>query len=79
MEESVEAVVGERLATIATPTRIVAALDDPICPARDLDRLARNAAIEVIAVPRGGHCGFLEDLGPSPWVDRLLVRELAAR
>lgn len=72
------AVVGDRLATVTAPTRLVAALDDPICPARDLERIARNDAIDVIAMPRGGHCGFLEDLGPSPWVDRLLVRELQA-
>ena len=45
--------------------------------AQDLQRVARNEAIDVIAVPRGGHCGFLEDLGPSPWVDRLLVAELS--
>jgi predicted alpha/beta-fold hydrolase len=72
------AVVGDRLAAVTAPTRLVVALDDPICPAQDLARVARNDAIGVIAIPRGGHCGFLEDLGPSPWVDRLLVRELQA-
>lgn len=70
-------ITGTRLQTLATPARILAALDDPLIPATDLDRLwpAETLSIEVTA--HGGHCGFMESLlGPS-WADRWIAAALA--
>jgi predicted alpha/beta-fold hydrolase len=47
---------------------IVAALDDPIIPSAGLSELP--ASIEVVPVPRGGHCGFIDTLRGPSWIDR---------
>ncbi len=39
------AIVGDALESIAHPTRIISAADDPIIPVEDLDRVARPAAL----------------------------------
>jgi predicted alpha/beta-fold hydrolase len=70
------AITGSRLASLLAHSTIITALDDPIIPARDLERLARVPHLEVIATSHGGHCGFIEDLGPSPWIDRMVLRQL---
>lgn len=65
---------GDVLATLEVPTVILAAEDDPVIPAEDLDRLARPDALEVIRFPHGGHCGFFEHLGHPGWMERQLHR-----
>ncbi|MEN9808418.1 MAG: hypothetical protein RL756_2938 [Pseudomonadota bacterium] len=51
-----------------TRATIVAALDDPIIPAAGLSELP--ASIEVVPVPQGGHCGFIDTLRGPGWIDR---------
>lgn len=63
------AIVGEVLSRITAPTLLVAAADDPVIPARDLPRLARPAALTVVATAHGGHCGFLPSLRGMSWID----------
>jgi uncharacterized protein len=64
------AITESRLESLTSPARILAALDDPIIPARDLDRLWPAASLKVEVTALGGHCGFLDSLlGPS-WADR---------
>jgi uncharacterized protein len=63
------AIVGDRLATLAAPTLLVAATDDPVIPARDLARLARPPGLRVLATTRGGHCGFLPSMAGASWID----------
>jgi uncharacterized protein len=72
------AIVGPRLARLSIPATLITALDDPIIPARDLERLAPSAALRVIVTRRGGHCGFLERLSAWTWAERRAVEELAA-
>jgi predicted alpha/beta-fold hydrolase len=70
------AVTGGVLASVAVPTRILLAADDPVIPVRDLESIARPDAIEVDVLPRGGHCGFMDSqTGPS-WIDREIVADL---
>jgi hypothetical protein len=70
------ALTGERLAPLTTHATIITALDDPIIPASDLERLARAPRLEIVASPRGGHCGFIESLGPTTWIDQTIARML---
>jgi uncharacterized protein len=63
------AITGDRLKTLRAPATILTALDDPIIPAADLDRLARSPLLRVVTTARGGHMGFIESpLAPS-WVN----------
>jgi predicted alpha/beta-fold hydrolase len=71
------AIVGPALATLTVPSRIVAALDDPIIPAGDLVRLAATPALEVTTTERGGHCGFLDGFAGPSWADRQIAALLA--
>jgi predicted alpha/beta-fold hydrolase len=71
-------IVGSVLDNLQVPARIITSLDDPIIPAQDLPRLARNPSLKLTVTQQGGHCGFLERLyGPS-WVEHRIVDELEA-
>lgn len=70
------AITGARLADLRVPAVILTAADDPMIPARDLARLARPEALRVVTTRHGGHCGFLEHLGPTTWVDRFVLGDL---
>ncbi|MCC6170841.1 MAG: alpha/beta fold hydrolase [Gammaproteobacteria bacterium] len=70
------AITGERLAGLTVPATIVTALDDPMIPPRDLDRLPREPRLRVVVTERGGHCGFTESLaGAGSWIDRFVHAE----
>jgi uncharacterized protein len=71
------AIVGDRLGTLEVPSRILAALDDPIIPARDLERLAASPQLRITVTRKGGHCGFLENLVTESWADRQVYETLA--
>jgi predicted alpha/beta-fold hydrolase len=71
------AITGEALASLAVPCHVLAALDDPIIPAADLQRLASPAALTVETTALGGHCGFLDSLGGASWADRRVLAILA--
>jgi predicted alpha/beta-fold hydrolase len=64
------AITGQRLANLVVPSTIITALDDPIIPAADLERVAASPALRVIATRHGGHCGFLQRLSASTWAER---------
>jgi hypothetical protein len=72
------AVTEARLADLRVPATILAAVDDPMIPAADLARLARSDALRVVTTEHGGHCGFIEDLGSTTWVEDFVLRELEA-
>lgn len=70
------AIVGDALSSLAAPTRIIAAADDPIIPAADLARLARPAVLEVTCTELGGHCGYFEGGPGSTWLEREVLATL---
>jgi predicted alpha/beta-fold hydrolase len=70
------AVTGERLATLRVPATILSALDDPIIPAQDLQRLAGSAHLKVVTMARGGHMGFMVSPWRESWVNGFVLREL---
>ncbi len=72
------AITGERLAHLAVPSTIIAALDDPIIPPADLPRLAAPEALRIVLTPHGGHCGFFESLTAASWADRRVATILQA-
>jgi predicted alpha/beta-fold hydrolase len=56
---------------------VLAALDDPIIDAVDLARLARSPHLDIITTAHGGHCGFIETLGDTTWIDAQALRLLS--
>ena len=69
------AITGNRLAGLTVPSTIVTALDDPMIPPHDLDRLPREPRLRVVVTEHGGHCGFIETLGATNWVDGFVLGE----
>lgn len=72
------ALTGSRLSSLAVPSSILAALDDPIIPADDLARVARPRSLEVAVEPAGGHCGFLQTLAGPSAADEWVLHTLRA-
>ncbi len=71
------AITGDVLAGLEVPSHLIIAMDDPIIPFEALARVARPKALKISVERHGGHCGFLETLLGSSWVERLTVPELA--
>lgn len=67
------AIVGDVLANLDVPSDVLVSLDDPIIPARDLAHLARNPNLQVITMPNGGHCGFMDGFNRESWADRKIA------
>ena len=70
------AVTGPVLASVAVPTRILLAADDPVIPVADLEAIAKPQALEISLQSRGGHCGFIDSLTGQSWIDREIVADL---
>jgi predicted alpha/beta-fold hydrolase len=71
-------ITGERLATLSSPATIITAEDDPIIPARGLERLIQSPHLKVTLTRHGGHCGFFDTLSGPTWLEKRLVAELKA-
>lgn len=72
------AITGGVLESLEAPTEVVISEDDPMIHSRDLARLARPPALELVVTPRGGHCGYMDALGGPSWIDRRIADLLAA-
>jgi len=71
------AITGSRLTTLAAPATVFTALDDPIIDCADLARLARAPRLDIVTTAHGGHCGFIENMGDSSWIDSQTVKLLS--
>lgn len=71
------AITGPRLSSLAVPSRIIAAEDDPVIPIADLQNVSTEGTLEVTVARYGGHCGFIDDPFGATWIDREIVTDLA--
>ena len=69
------AIVGDALRDLEVQSRVIAALDDPIIPAVDLDRLPSLPALEVTRTRFGGHCGYYDGRPGPSWLEREIAAE----
>ena len=67
------AITGDALSELHARSYLLAAADDPVIPAADLERLASPAALAVEVSSSGGHCGFVERLSAPSWADRRML------
>ena len=72
------AITGTKMATLAIPSVILIADDDPIIPAEDLARLAPNPLLRIVRTRHGGHTGFLSSWRGESWSNAFVMRELAS-
>lgn len=69
-------IAGERLATLAVPTSILTAADDPIIPVEDFHALTLPPTAELDIAPGGGHCGFIRDLSLKSWTEDYIAERM---
>jgi predicted alpha/beta-fold hydrolase len=69
-------IVRGALDTLEVPSTIIAARDDPMIPADDLERLPKLPNLEVVVTGYGGHCGFMDRLGGESWLATRVLDEL---
>ncbi len=72
------AITGSALEGLEVPSRIIAAGDDPIIPARDLADVAPSSALTVSLLRHGGHCGFVAGYSLRNWLDDAIADLLEA-
>lgn len=70
------AIVHGALDSLEVPSRLIAALDDPMIPGNDLDRLPRNGVLRITPMRHGGHCGFVDGQKGLSWLARVVLSEL---
>jgi predicted alpha/beta-fold hydrolase len=68
------AITGGALANLQVPSVIIASLDDPIIPAKDLQYLASSSCLQIETTRYGGHCGFLQDYHLTSWADQRIIQ-----
>jgi len=68
--------VGSRLAALALPAHLIAAQDDPIIPFDDLERIDPVQHLHIESYRHGGHCGFIENLAATSWVEKRILQIL---
>jgi predicted alpha/beta-fold hydrolase len=68
-------ITGDRLAMVSCPATIIMSQDDPIIPARGLERLIKSPLLRITLTRHGGHCGFFDTLSGETWLERRLVAE----
>jgi len=73
------AVTGDVLAPLGTRTRIIAAADDPIIPASDLQHIARPRSLEVTVTRFGGHCGYYSGGRGPTWIEKEILFSISLR
>jgi predicted alpha/beta-fold hydrolase len=66
-------ITGEALAHLQVPSTIIASLDDPVIPAKDLPELAKPECLTIETTRYGGHCGFLENFRLTSRADRRMA------
>ena len=61
--------------SLKIPSHIITSEDDPITRAEELREIiaARIPLLHIKMSPSGGHCGFIQDLHLTSWIDRELV------
>lgn len=61
--------LGETLRTLAAPSYLLLAKDDPIVPVADVGLIANNPNLHVTVSEYGGHCGFMSGMRDQRWAD----------
>jgi len=63
------------LESLSVPTHIISSVDDPITRSSELTEIEQAGipGLKIHKVPYGGHCGFIQDLKLTSWIDKQLV------
>ncbi|MDA7746615.1 alpha/beta fold hydrolase [Psychromonas sp.] len=66
--------LGDHLQQLAIPTTIIAASDDPMIPAKQLQELYPSQWLNIELQAKGGHCAFIKNWKLESWVSDRIVQ-----
>ncbi|MBS0462897.1 MAG: alpha/beta fold hydrolase [Proteobacteria bacterium] len=70
-------IAGDRLAGLSVPASLLAAVDDPVIPIADFQRLQLPALAQLVIAAHGGHCGFLEGASLQGFAEKWVCARLS--
>lgn len=65
---------GTYFADLETPCHIITSEDDPVIDAEDLAQLHDNPKLSIELTRYGGHCGYLDSIKMTSWIDTRLAQ-----
>jgi predicted alpha/beta-fold hydrolase len=68
------AIDGSYLEDVDIPCHIISSQDDPIICCKDLTLLADNKSITIELTRYGGHCGYINSLLLTSWIDQRMLK-----
>lgn len=71
-------IAGDALAQMRVPTWILTSRDDPVIPVADFEKLRLPPTVELDIAARGGHCGFIGDVGLASAAEGYIAEKLSA-
>ena len=69
-------VTGARLKTLSVESDVYIAIDDPVIPAHDHENLYVSEFLNIHLTRFGGHCGYLNGLFNTNWIDNQILKTL---
>ena len=66
--------LGSVLSSVAVPSYLLLAKDDPIVPVQDVQCLTDNPHLHITLSEYGGHCGFMSSITGRRWADDWALR-----
>ena len=69
-------ITGDRLKTLNVNSDVYIAEDDPVIPSHDHTNLYASEFLNIHLTQFGGHCGYLNGLFETSWIDEQIIKRL---
>jgi len=71
-------ITGDRLKSLSVKSDVFIAEDDPVIPSHDWEKLHASKYLNIYRTQFGGHCGYLNGMFNTSWVDEQIIKTLRA-
>ena len=71
-------ITGDRLMNLSVNSDVYIARDDPVIPSHDYENLYASEHLNIHHTQFGGHCGYLNGLFNTSWIDKQIIKTLDA-
>jgi len=69
-------ITGDRLKSLSISSDVYIAEDDPVIPSHDWEKLHASENLNIHRTQFGGHCGYLNSLFNTNWIDEQIIKTL---
>jgi len=69
-------ITGDRLKSLSVKSDVYIAEDDPVIPSHDWENLHASEYLNIRHTQFGGHCGYLNGIFNSSWVDEQIIKTI---